>query len=215
MEESDWPWPGIEEDVSKKQDEKDIPQEVDDKLNMLLQKDEGQRQAVQYLINRYNKNKGKNVGSSVDNNKSDIKPPVANGVGSSITIIPQEDVVRIGRARGKGREKGEPYKMYDAAIHPFIPDILKSVESSKDGMIRVRLLDIARKMGEKFIDKKPVTIYSGLKYALFDHNIVVEMGSLKEVDPITNGNIKILKMRMKNPDDKLPPSMLERRGEME
>ncbi len=123
--------------------------------------------------------------------------------------------MRIGRARGKGKEKGEPYKMYDGAIHPFIPDILKSIESSKDGMIRVRLLDIAKKMGNKFIDKKPVTIYTGLKYTLFDHKIVVEMGSLKDVDPVTKENIKILKMRMKNPDDTLPPSLLERRGEME
>lgn len=41
------------------------------------------------------------------------------------------------------------------------------------------------------------------------------MGSLKAVDPVTKENIKILKMRMKNPDDMLPPSMLQRRGEME
>lgn len=135
--------------------------------------------------------------------------------GSSIAIVPSEDVVRIGRARGKGKERGEPYKMYEAAIHPYIPDLLKSIENSKDGTIRVRLLDIARKMGNKFTDKKPVTVYTGLKYTLFDHNIVVEMGSLKEADPVTKENIKILKMRMKNPDDTLPPSLLERRGDME
>lgn len=102
-----------------------------------------------------------------------------------------------------------------AIVHPFIPDILKSIESSKDGMIRVRLSDIAKKMGEKFVDKKPVTIYTGLKYTLFDHNIAVEMGFLKAVDLIAKENIKILKMRLKNPDDKLPSSLLERKGDIE
>ena len=212
--EEDWPWPEevVEKEVSKEQA---VPQEVNDKLNMLLQEDKGQRQVVQYLIDKYNKNRSKNVGGNVDNNKTDIKPSVTNGAYPSIPIVPKEDVVRIGRIRGKGKEKGEPYKMYDVAIHPFIPDILKSIENSNDGMIRVRLLDIARKMGEKFVDKKPVTIYTGLKYILFDHNIIVEMGSLKDVDPVTKENIKILKMRMKNPDDTLPPSMLERRRDME
>ena len=217
-EKENWPWQeeGTGEEVSKKQGETEVHEEVNDKLGMLLQEDEGQRQAVQYLINKYaNKNKGKKVGGTVNNNKSDNKPSVDTSTDSSIAIVPQEDVVRIGRARGKGKEKGEPYKMYDVAIHPFIPDILKSIEGSNDGMIRVRLLDIAKKMGEKFVDKKPVTVYTGLKYTLFDHNIVVEMGSLKDADPVTKENIKILKMRMKNPDDTLPPSLLERRGEME
>ena len=213
--EEDWPWPGVDKEVSKEQGETTAPQEVNDKLNILLQEDEGQRQAVQYLIDKYNKNRGKNVGGNAVDNISGNKSSTDINAGPGIAIIPSEDVVRIGRVRGKGKEKGEPYKMYDIAIHPFIPDILKSIESSKDGMIRVRLLDIAKKMGEKFIDKKPVTVYTGLKYTLFDHNIVVEMGSLKAVDPVTKENIKILKMRMKNPDDTLPPSLLERRGEME
>jgi len=216
-EKENWPWQEevTDKDVSKGQDETEVPKEVNDKLGMLLQEDEGQRQAVQYLINKYNKNKGKKVGDTVNNKKSDDKSAINNGTGSSIVIIPSEDVVRIGRAGGKGKEKGEPYKMYDVAIHPFIQDILKSIEGSKDGMIRVRLIDIAKKMGEKFIDKKHVTVYTGLKYTLFDHNIVVEMGSLKAVDPVTKENIKILKMRMKNSDDMLPPSLLERRGYMD
>jgi hypothetical protein len=217
-EKENWPWPEetTGEEISKKQTEKEIPEEVNDKLGMLLQEDEGHRQAVQYLIDRYSKkNKGKNVDNIIDNDKSNDKSPVDTNTGPTIAIIPSEDVVRIGRVRGKGKEKGEPYKMYDVAIHPFIPDILKIIEGSKDGMIRVRLLDIAKKMGEKFVDKKPVTIYTGLKYTLFEHKIVVEMGSLKEVDPVTKENIKILKMRMRNPDDSLPPSLLERRGEME
>ncbi len=204
-EKEDWPWQ--EEAIGEEQTEEKIPEEVNDKLGILLQEDEGQRQAVQYLIDKYAK---KNKGRVEDNDKSSVDTnPVP------IAIVPSEDVVRIGRSRGKGKEKGEPYKMYDVAIHPYIPDLLRSIEGSKDGIIRVRLSDIAKKMGEKFVDKKPVTIYTGLKYILFDHKIVVEMGSLKVVDPVTKENIKILKMRMKNPDDTLPPSLLERRGEME
>jgi len=216
-EKENWPWPeeGTDKGIGKGQGEAEVPKEVNDKLGVLLQEDEGQRQAVQYLINKYNKNKGKKVGDTVNNNKSDDKSSADTNTGSSIAIVPSEDVVRIGRARGKGKEKGEPYKMYDVAIYPFIPDILKSIEGSKDGMIRVRLQDIAKKMGEKFVDKKPVTIYTGLKYTLFDHDIVIEMGSLKAVDPVTKQNVKILKMRMKNPDDMLPFSMLQRRGDIE
>lgn len=85
---------------------------------------------------------------------------------------------------------------------------MEDIEHSKDGIIRVKSSDIARKMGKKFIDKNPITIYSGLKYTLFGYNIVVEMGSLKEIDPVTKKNVKILKMRMKNAGDVLPPSML-------
>jgi len=197
--------PEIEVEISRKKDEMYVPKEANDKLNMLLQEDNGQGHGVQFLINI--KEKSKKVGDNVDNNKSDNKPSVNNG---TMAIIPREDVVRT---RGKGKKKGRRYKMYAAAVDPFIQDILNDIKYSKDGMIRVRSSDMAKKMGERFVDKKPITIYSGLKYTLFDYNIAVEMGSLKAIDPVTKKNIKILKMRMKSTDDVLPPSILGiRRG---
>ena len=194
------------EETSRRQDEICIPQEAHDKLSMLLKEDEGQKHGVQYLINKYKK---KNVGGHVDNNKPGGKPSV-NGAGNGIVIVPSEDMV-AGRIRGKVKKIGERFKMYAIAIGPFIQYILKDIEHSKDGMIRVKSSDIARKMGERFVDKNPNTIYGGLKYTLFGYNIVVEMGSLKDVDPVTKRSIRILKMRMKNANDVLPPSMLGRR----
>lgn len=45
-----------------------VPEEVNDKLGMLLQEDDGQRQAIQYLIDRHAKNiKGKNVDNDINN----------------------------------------------------------------------------------------------------------------------------------------------------
>ena len=212
-EKADWPWPeGGTEETSRKQDEIYVPQEADDKLNMLLQDGGEPRRAVQYLIDKYRKN-GEKVGGNIGNNKSDNTSFVDNSAGHGIAIVPSEDVVRVGHIRGKGKKKGERYKMYAVAIDPFVQDILNDIKCSKDGMIRVRSSDIARKMGEKFVDKQPITIYGGLKYTLFDYNIVVEMGTLKAIDPITRKNIKILKMRMKSANDVLPPSMLGRRGD--
>lgn len=178
-----------------------VPYEVDDKLDALLQIDnKGQRDAVRYLIQKYAKNK-----DIASNDESKIVPQI-------LSIKPKEDVAGERKLRGKVREKrGGPYNMYGTAIHRFIPDILEKIESSKDKTIRVRISDMAKQLGEEFVDKKPMTLYAGLKYALFDHNVIVEMGRLKSVDPKTGENIRVLKMRMKNPGDKLPPFLMKRR----
>ncbi len=213
--EGNWPNLNDQREVNDQKSEKldkVNTQEENEKLDKLLQKDEGQRQAVQYLIQKYAK---KNINKDVDIKNISIEKDkikeisTVNGVAnSSLTIIPEEEVVKVGR----GKIKGDVYKMYYAAIHPFIADILENIEKSKDGMIMFRISEVSKKMGKEFIDKKPSTIYSGLKYSLFNHNIVVEMGTLKEIDPITKKNVKVLKMRMKNPDD-IPPTMKKRKEE--
>ncbi len=186
--------PEIKEEIPPPEIKEEIPHEVEDKLGPLLSiEDIGQKEAIQYLINKYSKVSGK-----------DIKDKNILESHAGITLIPKEDVVRIGRIREK-----EPYEEYEIAIHRFISDILEKINNSKEGMIRIRLADIARQMGEKFIDKKTVTLYYGLKYSLFKHKIVVEMGTLEDVDPTTGTCIKVLIMRMKNPGDKLPPSLIK------
>lgn len=202
----------IEEETKDKDYETSVPEEVDDKLSSLLEKDEGQRQAIQYLVQKYAKNKEKGTTKPLSDiivDELDSGVDGSTDAAINITLIPKEEVMRMGRLRGKG--KGEQYSMYEDAINIFIPDILDKISKSKDGVIRVRVADVAKQMGEKFIDKKPVTVYTGLKYSLFDHNIIVEMGSLKDPDPATGEDIKVLKMRMRKSGDVLPPSIQQRK----
>lgn len=170
----------------------DVPREVVDKMNKLLPEESIKK--VQNGGWKYLKDNSHKSEAALDS--------------TGITLVPKEDVVRTGKRK-------DMFKMYDAGIHRFIPDILEKIEKSKDHKIRIRIADISRQMGEKFVNKKPETLYAGLRYVLFNHGIVVEMGSLKEIDPKTHDNVKVLTMRMKNPDDKLSFSMIRKKDKGE
>ncbi len=86
-EKENWPWPEetIGEEIGKKQNETEVHQEVNDKLDTLLQVDEGQRQAVQFLINKYaSKNKSKKIDDNINNNRYDNQSSVNVDNGPSI-----------------------------------------------------------------------------------------------------------------------------------
>lgn len=97
------------------------------------------------------------------------------------------------------KDKRERYGEYSLAIQRILPDIKKMISSNKGKEIKFRTTDIAKDLGEDFIDKNPTTIYWGLKYVLFKERIVV--------DSSTRSGEKFLVMRNATPDDKLPPSL--------
>lgn len=70
----------------------------------------------------------------------------------------------------------------------------------RDGTIRIKIDDIAKDLGNDFVDKDPGTIYWGLKYVLFQEGIVVGMATHRSGE-------KMLTMRYANKSDILPPSL--------
>lgn len=97
------------------------------------------------------------------------------------------------------KDKRERYGEYVSAVQKILPDIKKMISSNKGKEIKFGAMDIAKDLGEDFIDKSPTTIYWGLKYVLFKERIVVDMS--------TRSGEKFLIMRNATPDDKLPPSL--------
>ncbi len=105
------------------------------------------------------------------------------------------------RGKGGGRTKGEKYGKYAVAIAKSVPWIKEEIEKSKDGMIRVKVEDIAREMGPDFIKRHHTSLGWGLKYVLFNEGIVVDAGTHKD------GKTKLFVMRMATNEDILPPSL--------
>lgn len=106
--------------------------------------------------------------------------------------------VRAGR--GGSKTKGEKYSKYVRAIDKHTPWIKEEIAKSKDGIIRIKNIDIRREMGKEFENKNETSVYWALKFVLFNEGIVVETGTH------ANGD-KLLVMRLANDDDRLPASL--------
>ena len=118
-----------------------------------------------------------------------------------IPIVNEEEVI-TGRMRGTEK--------YATAIEKSLEWIKKSIESSKDGVIRMKITDLAKEMGSEFRNRTPMVIYRNLKTILFDKNIIVELGTHKDGD-------KLLTMKFATKIDKLrgPGMSIEEDDEVE
>ena len=94
-----------------------------------------------------------------------------------------------------------PFKKYFEAVERtgMIKWIKENIEKRSDKTIVVKVYDIAKEMGHDFELSNPMTIYGGLKYVLFQSDIVLGLGFHKEGD-------RVLIMKEKKPGDKLPLS---------
>ena len=106
-----------------------------------------------------------------------------------IPIVKAEDVMTR-------RIRGGIEKKYMMAIEKHLNWIKKSIESSKDNMIRMKTTDFAKELGPDFANKSPIVIQRNLKGVLFDKDIIVESGTHKDGD-------KLLIMRFATNIDKL------------
>lgn len=98
-----------------------------------------------------------------------------------------------------GRGGKERYGKYAKAVKSIVPWLDEKIADSPDGTIRVRIKDIAKEIGLE--SRTEYAIYWGLRFALFkNHNIYSDMKSDSQ------GN-KILVMRIKREDDRLPISL--------
>jgi predicted type IV restriction endonuclease/RNA polymerase subunit RPABC4/transcription elongation factor Spt4 len=101
----------------------------------------------------------------------------------------------------KVKKKGERYGKYKTAIVPIIPWIKKQINSNNDGIARVKISDMTKVMGSEFEKKSNTSIYWGLKYTLFEYDVIVDM--------CTHDGDKLLVMRTRANDDELPPSLAQ------
>ncbi len=113
-----------------------------------------------------------------------------------IPLVDVEDV-KTGRGGGK-RGTGQKYAKYGAAAEPLVEFFRESIAGSADGVIRVKVDDIAKQMG--MTGKHETSIYWGLKFTLFQKGIVVTTGQTKNGEPV-------LIMREKKEGDALPASL--------
>ncbi len=123
-----------------------------------------------------------------------------------IDLINDQDV-RAGRGTGK-KNRGKKYKNYRLAIEKILPFLKESLEKSKNGVIRIKIKDIAKEMGDKFENKNSTSLMWGLKFTLFNEGIMVKSGK-------HNDGSDILIMTHRTENDKLPPSLEEMRKENE
>jgi len=117
------------------------------------------------------------------------------------TDVPKVNTIDI--KEDKGTDKGpkkERYGKYAQAISGHITWIKERIANSQDGIVTIKVKELARKMGSDFEKKSDTSIYWALKYVLFYEGIIVDMGTHDDGE-------KILKMRTKVAGDELPPSL--------
>jgi hypothetical protein len=189
-----WAW-GEEYD---KDNGKDVPQEVSDKLNLLLWEDGGKKDGAQFLIN-------KNVKKGVDNDK--VSLPSSNVI-TGMVIIPKEDVTFKKRPK---KEKKKRYSGYEEAVIKCSPKILKDVVDSSDAKALVNSSDLAKMMGEEFVGIDPGILDVNVRYKFFDYGLIMTVLSHKGSDVCVSKEEKIFRFRLRDDHDKLPDSILRQR----
>jgi hypothetical protein len=114
-----------------------------------------------------------------------------------IPLVKDEDLKK--KVRGS-RIKKERYSGYRAAIRRILPWIMDNVAAN--GAINVKTSDLAKEMGQNFVNKSETSVLWALKYVLFHEGIWVEGG-------IANDDSPTIRMRAKKENDRLPPSLLK------
>ena len=192
-----WAW----EEVYDKDNGKDVPQEVSDKLSSLLQEDGGKKDGAQFLIN-------KNARKCIDTDKSSLSPSNAM---TDIVIIPKENVT----VRGKPKKtKKKRYSGYEEAVIKCSPKILKDVLDSSDAKTLVNSSDLAKMMGEEFVGIDPGLLDANVRYRFFDCGLIMTVLSNKGTDIYANKNEKVFRFRLRIDRDKLPNSALKQRNKV-
>lgn len=120
----------------------------------------------------------------------------------------------------KRKHKYWRYARYSDAIKNHLEWIIENLENSKNGHISVRVNDITKEMGPNFSGRNCTLIFPGLRYALFEEGIIIEIGKHMGDDiftmrfanngdgPSINENIKI-KSRQKCRNNDVDPDSIQ------
>ena len=124
---------------------------------------------------------------------------------SKLELLDLDDTRPAGHGNGKYCEYSEALK--SRGLLDYIKELL-----DKQNFIIVRNIDIANKLGKRFAEKQPSSIYWGLKYTLFNEGIVCEeRAHVSDIGKMR----KLLYMRKRKIGDQLPPSLERGRKKME
>lgn len=80
------------------------------------------------------------------------------------------------------------YAKYSDAIKNHLEWIIENLENSKNGQISVRVNDITKEMGPNFSGRNCTLIFPGLRYALFEEGIILEIGKNKDIFKVRFAN---------------------------
>jgi hypothetical protein len=192
-----WAW-GEEYD---KDNGKDVPKEVNDKLSLLLQEDGGKKDGAQFLIN-------KNARKCIDTDNSSL--PLSNAT-TDVVIVPKEDVTVGGKPKNTEKKR---YSGYEEAVIKCSQKILKDVLDSSDAKTLVNSSDLAKMMGEEFAGIDPGLLDVNVRYRFFDCGLIMTVLSNKGTDIYAGKNEKVFRFRLRTDRDKLPNSILKQRNKV-
>lgn len=144
-------------------------------------------------------------GGPVVESEEEKQSEYESGKDSKLELLNLDDTRPAGYGIGKYCEYSEALK--SRGLLDYIKELL-----DKQNFIIVRNIDIANKLGKRFADKQPSSIYWGLKYTLFNEGIVCEeRAHVSDIGKMR----KLLYMRKRKIGDQLPPSLERGRKKME
>lgn len=86
----------------------------------------------------------------------------------------------------------EKYAVYIGATNRDISWIKQEIENSSDKILRVRIKDMATRLGPMFEKLEEMSIFWGIKYALYPEGINIDTGIEKD----TNARLLVMKKRI-------------------
>jgi hypothetical protein len=193
-----WAW----EEEYDKDNGKEVPKEVSDKLNLLLHDDGGKRDGPQFLINK-NKEKG------VDTDKNPLS--ISNSR-TNIVIEQKEEIVSKKKPKTPRKKKGSKY---ERAVIRCAPGILKEVAESNDAKTLIKSSDLAKRMGDEFVGIDSGLLDSNVRYRFFYQNLIMTALSPEETDIYADKGGKVFRFRLRQERDKLPDSVLKQRNKVD
>lgn len=84
----------------------------------------------------------------------------------------------------KKEDKYWKYSRYSDILGKHVEWIIENIENSKDGNIRIRANDLIKEMGPNFVGRHYTSIFTGLRYSLFNEGIIIDVGKHIDGDDI-------------------------------
>lgn len=122
-----------------------------------------------------------------------------------IPILEMSDVKSRSRC---GKTKAEKYGAYMRAVEgPIVKWVFANIDASPNGKLLVKVVDMGKALGPEFESLKEISVYWGLKFALWHHGISCSTTTHKDINPETRKHYMIAIMRRSKTGDKLPDSL--------
>lgn len=122
-----------------------------------------------------------------------------------ITVLEMSDVKSRSRC---GKTKAEKYGAYMRAVTEDLVQWCKTnIDASPNSKLLVKVVEMAKQLGPDFEMLKEISVFWGLKFALWHHGISCSSTQHKDINPATGKHFMIVIMRRSKANDKLPDSL--------